>query len=287
MKQKLLTDIELDVHGLKYLMDLYSKEPTPALLELLKQNIQHIQGCLGEVMQELDLVQNPSSANATATTTDVKVNKPIVAEVKPFVAEEKIINAAAEAAAAEAAEEKTINVSEEKITNDAKYFVEEATIEETSEAKNIIANKVESTPVIESTPFIDETSVIQESSIKDAAPIINAAPIITESPITDEAPGISESPAIDEDFKPSVLGESIRMSAGLRQSISLNDSFRFSRELFGGDIELMNRVVEQMSVMSSYKTAAAFLTSKIHVTEENEALNDLLELLKKFFNQTA
>lgn len=286
MKQKLLTDIELDVHGLKYLMDLYSKEPTPALLELLKQNIQHIQGCLGEVMQELDLVQNPSSANATATTTDVKVNKPIVAEIKPFVAEEKIINAAAE-------EEKTVNVSEEKITNDAKYFVEEAAIEETSEAKNIIANKVVSTPVIESTPFIDETSVIQESSIKDAAPIINAAsiltesPIITESPITDEAPGISESPAIDEDFKPSVLGESIRMSAGLRQSISLNDSFRFSRELFGGDIELMNRVVEQMSVMSSYKSAAAFLTSKIHVTEENEALNDLLELLKKFFNQTA
>lgn len=280
MKQKLLTDIELDVHGLKYLMDLYSKEPTPALLELLKQNIQHIQGCLGEVMQELDLDQNPSSANATATTTDVKVNKPIVAEVKPFVAEEMIINAAAE-------EEKTINVSEEKITNDAKYFVEEAAIEETSEAKNIIANKVESTPVIESTPFIDETSVIQESSIKDAAPIINATSIITESPITDEAPGISESPAIDEDFKPSVLGESIRMSAGLRQSISLNDSFHFSRELFGGDIELMNRVVEQMSVMSSYKTAAAFLTSRIHVTEENEALNDLLELLKKFFNQTA
>ena len=35
MKQKLLTDIELDVHGLKYLMDLYSKEPAKAVLELL------------------------------------------------------------------------------------------------------------------------------------------------------------------------------------------------------------------------------------------------------------
>ena len=41
MKQKLLTDIELDVHGLKYLMDLYSKEPAKAVLELLKQNILH------------------------------------------------------------------------------------------------------------------------------------------------------------------------------------------------------------------------------------------------------
>ncbi len=43
MKQKLLTDIELDVHGLKYLMDLYSKEPAKAVLELLKQNILHMQ----------------------------------------------------------------------------------------------------------------------------------------------------------------------------------------------------------------------------------------------------
>ena len=57
MKQKLLTDIELDVHGLKYLMDLYSKEPAKAVLELLKQNILHMQGCLDEVLQELEPVR--------------------------------------------------------------------------------------------------------------------------------------------------------------------------------------------------------------------------------------
>ena len=70
-------------------------------------------------------------------------------------------------------------------------------------------------------------------------------------------------------------------------SISLNDSFRFSREIFGGDPELMNRVIEQISVMSSYKTAVAFLASKVSVNEENEAMADFLELLKKYFNQSA
>lgn len=229
MKQKLLTDIELDVHGLKYLMDLYSKEPTQALFELLKQNIEHIQGCLGEVMQELVIVQNSSS-----TTACVDVNRTFVAESND------------------------INVSEESLT--------EAVVEEPLAMKSIITDKVESTPAFEQEEKVviiekEESSVINESFIKDATPIV--------------------------DITPSVLGESIKMSAGLRQSISLNDSFRFSRELFGGDIEMMNRVVEQMSVMSSYKTAAAFLTSKIHVTEESEALNDLLELLKKFFNQSA
>ena len=39
MKQKLLTDIELDVHELKYLMDSFTKEPTPTLSELLKRSI--------------------------------------------------------------------------------------------------------------------------------------------------------------------------------------------------------------------------------------------------------
>ena len=84
-----------------------------------------------------------------------------------------------------------------------------------------------------------------------------------------------------------MLGESIKLAAGLRHSISLNDSFRFSRELFKGDTDLMNRVVEQISVMSSYKTAVAFLSSKIEIDEEKEAVVDFLELLKKYFNQSA
>ena len=60
-----------------------------------------------------------------------------------------------------------------------------------------------------------------------------------------------------------------------------------SRELFGGDTDLMNRVIEQISVMSSYKTAVAFLSSKADMNEENEATIDFLELLKKYFNQSA
>ena len=47
---------------------------------------------------------------------------------------------------------------------------------------------------------------------------------------------------------------------------------------------MMNRVIEQISVMSSYKTAVAFLSSKISVDEENDAVNDFLELLRKYFN---
>ena len=110
--------------------------------------------------------------------------------------------------------------------------------------------------------------------------------------IAEEEPAMVEEPVVEtvvkeEESKSAVLGESLKLSAGLRHSISLNDSFRFSRELFGGYTDLMNRVIEQISVMSSYKTAVAFLSSKVELNEEKEAVNDFLELLKKYFNQSA
>lgn len=170
MEQKLLTDIELDVHELKCLMDSFSKEPTHTLSELLKRSIIRMQDRLGQLSEEVDTVQIP--------------------------------------------------------------FISSSIIEECV------------------LPFNEATFA--------------------------------------EDTSSSVLGESIKFSsAGLRHSISLNDSFRFSREIFGGDSELMNRVVEQLSVMSSYKTAIVFLFSKVNINEEDPAMNDFLELLKKYFNESA
>ncbi|GAB6864510.1 hypothetical protein JCM10556A_11870 [Bacteroides acidifaciens] len=199
MKQKLLADIELDVHELKYLMESFSKEPTQTLSELLKRSVARMQGRLDELSQEIDSVD--------------------LSSLSSFVVEETV-------------------VKEDEITAQEK-----------------------------------DTSVIIQSP----------EPVIVEEPVIEEAPVIIKK----EEPKNAVLGESIKLAAGLRHSISLNDSFRFSRELFKGDTDLMNRVIEQISVMGSYKTAVAFLSSKVEIDEEKEAVVDFLELLKKHFNQSA
>ncbi|SFN58719.1 hypothetical protein [Bacteroides xylanisolvens] len=250
MKQKLLTDIELDVHELKYLMDSFTKEPTPTLSELLKRSITRMQGRLDELQQEVDAVQviSPSAVEETAEEEDEvagsEEDSPVIIqslesvvvkedeEGEAIVAEEKpvVIAAAAETAAEEAAAE-------------AAAAEEEEEEEEEEEGKK------------------EEPAIVEEP--------------VVETVVKEEEP------------KSAVLGESLKLSAGLRHAISLNDSFRFSRELFGGDTDLMNRVIEQISVMSSYKTAVAFLSSKVELNEEKEAVNDFLELLKKFFNQSA
>ena len=250
MKQKLLTDIELDVHELKYLMDSFTKEPTPTLSELLKRSITRMQGRLDELQQEVDAVQviSPSAVEETAEEEDEvagsEEDSPVIIqslesvvvkedeEGEAIVAEEKpvVIAAAAETAAEEAAAEEAAAEAEEEE-------------EEEEEGKK------------------EEPAIVEEP--------------VVETVVKEEEP------------KSAVLGESLKLSAGLRHAISLNDSFRFSRELFGGNTDLMNRVIEQISVMSSYKTAVAFLSSKVELNEEKEAVNDFLELLKKFFNQSA
>ncbi|WP_289192974.1 hypothetical protein [Bacteroides acidifaciens] len=204
MKQKLLADIELDVHELKYLMDSFTKEPTQTLSELLKRSVARMQGRLDELSQEIDSVELVSLSSFVVEETVVKENETIAQE-------------------------------------------------------------------------------------KDASVIIQSPEPVIEAAAAEEEPVIEEAPVIikKEEPKNAVLGESIKLAAGLRHSISLNDSFRFSRELFKGDTDLMNRVIEQISVMGSYKTAVAFLSSKVEIDEEKDAVVDFLELLKKYFNQSA
>lgn len=238
MKQKLLTDIELDVHELKYLMDSFTKEPTPTLSELLKRSITRMQGRLDELQQEVDAVQviSPSAVEETAEEED---------EVAGSEEDSPVIIQSLESVVVKEDEEGEAIVAEEKPV--------------------VIAAAAETAAAAEEEE--------EEEEGKKEEPAIVAEPVV-ETVVKEEEP------------KSAVLGESLKLSAGLRHAISLNDSFRFSRELFGGNTDLMNRVIEQISVMSSYKTAVAFLSSKVELNEEKEAVNDFLELLKKYFNQS-
>ena len=239
MKQKLLTDIELDVHELKLLMNTFSKEPTQTLSELLKRSITRMQGRLDELQQEVDAVQviSPSAVEETAEEED---------EVAGSEEDSPVIIQSLESVVVKEDEEGEAIVAEEKPV--------------------VIAAAAETAAAAEEEEEEEEEGKKEESAI-------------VEEPVV-------ETVVKEEEPKSAVLGESLKLSAGLRHAISLNDSFRFSRELFGGNTDLMNRVIEQISVMSSYKTAVAFLSSKVELNEEKEAVNDFLELLKKYFNQS-
>ncbi len=81
-----------------------------------------------------------------------------------------------------------------------------------------------------------------------------------------------------------ILAECIKPSKDLRHAISLNDSFRFTRELFGGDALRMNEIVRLLGEASNLDKAIAIFNSEVQLDEESEAASDFIELLKKHFS---
>ena len=207
--QALLTNIELDIQELKYLMDAFSREPNAALREVLKRSILQMRARLDQLLLDLDAAQIPLEERGQKPLEE-GIQKPLGEGVQQPL--------------------------EERVQMSL-----------TEQVQTPLDEKVQK-PLAET-----EQKPLEEKLQKLS---VSSAPI---------------------------LGERIRPAMDLRRSISLNDSFRFSRELFKGDNEQMNRVIEQISEMNSLETAVAFLVSKVDVDEENEAMADFMEILKKFF----
>lgn len=81
-----------------------------------------------------------------------------------------------------------------------------------------------------------------------------------------------------------ILAERIKPATDLQHAISLNDSFRFTRELFAGDATRMNEVVRLCGGASSLDEAMSVFMSTVQPDEENEAVADFIELLKRYFS---
>ena len=138
----------------------------------------------------------------------------------------------------------------------------------------------------------EEEEIVVGNPEKDEEPVIVPEALEMPEPEQLELPEVTVEPAQSAEVSMKIetntastpiLAERIKTAGDLRRSISLNDSFRFSRELFGGSMEQMNHVLQQIGEMHSLDAALVFLSSKIKVEEENEAKADLVELLKKYF----
>lgn len=81
------------------------------------------------------------------------------------------------------------------------------------------------------------------------------------------------------------LADQIKPTVDLKEAFTLNDTFRYTRELFDGDTAYMNQVLEQMSQMENHQFVCSFLASKVKLAnpEESEVLAEFQEQIKKYF----
>lgn len=74
-----------------------------------------------------------------------------------------------------------------------------------------------------------------------------------------------------------------RFVTDLRKSLNYNDRFRYQRELFGGDMALLNTTVEKLNSMSSLQEAEAYVSENFNWDTTEGAAFEFMELLEARF----
>lgn len=97
------------------------------------------------------------------------------------------------------------------------------------------------------------------------------------------APAKEEQPA--EAGNSAILAERIRPITDLRHALSLNDSFRFAREWFEGDVARLNHLLNKLSEVHTLEEAVTLLKEETDIPQDSPALTEFEELLKKYFDQ--
>jgi hypothetical protein len=69
----------------------------------------------------------------------------------------------------------------------------------------------------------------------------------------------------------------------LNDAIGINDKFLFIREIFGGNVDLYNQTIIKLESVRSLADARAVVISYTGDNAENEAVKQLLELIKRRF----
>lgn len=74
-----------------------------------------------------------------------------------------------------------------------------------------------------------------------------------------------------------------RFVTDLRKSLNFNDRFRYQRELFGGDMALLNTTIEKLNSMSSLQEAETYVSENFNWDTTEGAAFEFMELLEARF----
>ena len=70
----------------------------------------------------------------------------------------------------------------------------------------------------------------------------------------------------------------------IRQAISIGDHFRFQRELFAGNGELMNKTIAKLNQMDSLDEAMKYLQAKFTWKADDETADSFLQILRRRYS---
>lgn len=135
-------------------------------------------------------------------------------------------------------------------------------------------------------PSVEELNEEKESVATPAEVTVVAEKTVSE-PAASLSLASSHTTTLEQSLPHSIsLNEVIQKKflADFRKAFSLNDRFRFRRELFGGDEGRMNEAISDLNELQSFEESITYLDKKLKWNVEDEAVADFIKLLEKRFS---
>lgn len=133
-----------------------------------------------------------------------------------------------------------------------------------------------STTFVEKTPTIEEITTPEPEIKADNTEVISTAevPVNNEYVTTVPESGISNHETAQPEFN-----SNEEAGARMLKLLTLNDRFRFRRELFGGSDTVMKSILSVISTMPTLEDAKRYLTEAQGMDAENEEVIYFLEII--------
>ena len=168
--------------------------------------------------------------------------------------------------------------------------------EETASADEPVEAESSATVAAEPEPVVaPEPSVVQPEPATEPTPVSEPEPTPVDEPEPVEAPTPApeevEPEAETEEFEPDpddqplTLDEALHrdMTKDLRQAFSLNDRYRYRRELFGNSDSVMNETLNLIEAMHSFDEAEDYFYNDLQWEHDSPEVADFMVIIKNHF----
>ena len=150
-----------------------------------------------------------------------------------------------------------------------------------AEPEEEIEPEIEAEPEIEVEPEPEPEEELKAEPEPEIEPDVEAEPEIEVEPEPEIIKNVDETApeaiiTLDEAF--------IRNKAkDLKSAFSLNDTFRFRRELFGNSAADMNDAIDLVNAMNSYEEAEDYFINDLGWDAESDEVGEFMEIIRNHF----
>ena len=169
----------------------------------------------------------------------------------------------------------------------AEQPVAEPVVEPEPVAEQPVAEPAVVEPEPEAEQPVSEPTVVEPEPVAvEPEPVVEqpvAEPAVEPEPVAEVEPELEPDP--DPDDQPLTLDEALQrdMTKALRQAFSLNDRYRYRRELFGNSDSVMNETLNLIEAMHSFDEAEDYFYNDLQWEHDSPEVADFMVIIKNHF----